>query len=75
MIIAMARGFLSNGHALIVFGFVLLNGCVRSLQHQRRARVRCMVCLVPYADNTEPTVSVKCWHVHCKSCWLQTLGV
>lgn len=33
--------------------------------------VRCHVCLNPYTD---PTVSITCWHVHCKDCWLATLG-
>ncbi|XP_064476837.1 E3 ubiquitin-protein ligase RNF220-like [Ornithodoros turicata] len=33
--------------------------------------VRCLVCLEPYR---EPAVSVCCWHVYCKDCWLHTLG-
>ncbi|KAF8338775.1 uncharacterized protein EI90DRAFT_3039102 [Cantharellus anzutake] len=31
----------------------------------------CRICLESYS---EPTVSVACWHVFCKTCWLQCLG-
>lgn len=33
---------------------------------------KCAVCLDPL---TIPVVSVVCWHVHCESCWLQSLKV
>ena len=33
---------------------------------------KCAVCLDPL---TLPVVSVVCWHVHCESCWLQSLKV
>ncbi|XP_072018321.1 E3 ubiquitin-protein ligase RNF220-like [Amphiura filiformis] len=33
--------------------------------------VRCLICMESYKT---PTVSVQCWHVHCKECWLRTLG-
>ncbi len=31
----------------------------------------CTVCMDSYSN---PLVSTVCWHVHCKSCWLQALG-
>lgn len=33
---------------------------------------KCAVCLDPL---TLPVVSVVCWHIHCESCWLQSLKV
>ena len=32
---------------------------------------RCQICLGPYQ---QPLVSIQCWHVHCRACWLQSLG-
>lgn len=32
---------------------------------------QCLICLSNY---TEPLVSVVCWHVHCKECWMQSLA-
>ncbi|KZP00165.1 hypothetical protein CALVIDRAFT_533816 [Calocera viscosa TUFC12733] len=32
----------------------------------------CRICLDPYE---EPLVSSQCWHVHCKECWMRSLGV
>merc|ERR1712135_259322 len=33
---------------------------------------RCLICFEGYRT---PLVSVACWHVHCKDCWLRVLGV
>ncbi|TPX34806.1 hypothetical protein SmJEL517_g02645 [Synchytrium microbalum] len=32
---------------------------------------KCLICLDAY---TNPCVSIVCWHVHCESCWLQTIA-
>jgi len=32
----------------------------------------CRICLDPY---DEPLISTQCWHVHCKECWMRSLGV
>lgn len=36
-----------------------------------REQGRCRVCLEPFK---EPCVSVQCWHLHCKECWMKVLG-
>ena len=36
-----------------------------------RQQTMCNVCMDSY---TSPHVSITCWHVHCKKCWLQALG-
>ncbi|XP_035213666.1 uncharacterized protein LOC118187533 isoform X2 [Stegodyphus dumicola] len=33
--------------------------------------VKCLVCMESYK---KPVVSVCCWHVHCETCWLKSLG-
>ncbi|XP_071036912.1 uncharacterized protein [Parasteatoda tepidariorum] len=33
--------------------------------------IKCQVCLESYK---KPVVSVCCWHVHCETCWLKSLG-
>lgn len=32
---------------------------------------RCLICMEGY---TNALISVNCWHVHCKTCWFQSLG-
>ena len=36
-----------------------------------RQQAMCNVCMDSYA---KPHVSIACWHVHCKQCWLRALG-
>ncbi|KAJ3129082.1 hypothetical protein HK098_002674 [Nowakowskiella sp. JEL0407] len=44
---------------------------IKFMEKQAKKVPTCLICLEPYKD---PLVSVKCWHVHCESCWLQTLA-
>ncbi|CAG0879035.1 unnamed protein product [Darwinula stevensoni] len=32
---------------------------------------KCFICKNPYL---KPLVSISCWHVHCETCWLRSLG-
>ncbi|XP_023245019.1 E3 ubiquitin-protein ligase Rnf220-like [Copidosoma floridanum] len=45
---------------------------VRELEAEMRGQgLKCLICMEPYK---KPVTSVCCWHVHCESCWLHTLG-
>jgi len=37
----------------------------------REVSTRCLICMEGYVS---PLISVNCWHVHCKTCWMQSLG-
>ncbi|XP_067416460.1 E3 ubiquitin-protein ligase RNF220-like [Emydura macquarii macquarii] len=37
----------------------------------RKDSYKCHICLDSYSV---PLTSIQCWHIHCKQCWLRTLG-
>ncbi|TPX36816.1 hypothetical protein SeMB42_g07032 [Synchytrium endobioticum] len=52
--------------------FDALKTRLRALEDaQTHQSVKCLICLDPYVD---PCVCTTCWHVHCQSCWLQTIA-
>ncbi|XP_050403405.1 E3 ubiquitin-protein ligase Rnf220 isoform X2 [Patella vulgata] len=40
-------------------------------KEEQKNKQKCLICMDAYK---EPLASIQCWHVHCESCWLQTLG-
>ncbi|KAI4454150.1 hypothetical protein MML48_10g00000206 [Holotrichia oblita] len=51
-----------------------LRNRIRELEKKECGRdevYKCLICMERYKT---PVVSVCCWHVHCETCWLQTLG-
>ncbi|GJQ67091.1 hypothetical protein Trydic_g21971 [Trypoxylus dichotomus] len=48
-----------------------LKGRIRELEKKDSEVYKCLICMERYKT---PVVSVCCWHVHCETCWLQTLG-
>lgn len=43
----------------------------RKLESDNRETTRCLICMESYSN---ALISVNCWHVHCKPCWMQSLG-
>ena len=58
-----------SGGALLVLD--ALKAKVRQQEAMLQHVPRCLICLGPYE---QPLVSIQCWHVHCRACWLQSLG-
>lgn len=50
-----------------------LKSRIRELERrlQKDEVCKCLICMDRYQN---PVVSVRCWHVHCETCWMQTLG-
>jgi len=48
-----------------------LKAKLRQQEQLLRQTPRCQICLGPY---DQPYTSIQCWHVHCRACWLQSLG-
>merc|ERR1719468_501045 len=43
----------------------------RKHESDNRETSRCLICMESYSN---ALISVNCWHVHCKHCWMQSLG-
>ncbi|ESO86621.1 hypothetical protein LOTGIDRAFT_128647 [Lottia gigantea] len=48
-----------------------LKAKLKDKEDQQKNKQKCLICMDVYK---EPLASIQCWHVHCESCWLQTLG-
>ncbi|KAJ3047346.1 hypothetical protein HK097_011602 [Rhizophlyctis rosea] len=48
-----------------------LKGRLRDLEQQSQNNPKCLICLDPYKN---PLTSIICWHVHCETCWMETLA-
>ncbi|XP_055374029.1 E3 ubiquitin-protein ligase RNF220 [Condylostylus longicornis] len=44
---------------------------IREYENQTTTKNKCLICMDVYF---KPAVSICCWHVHCETCWLRTLG-
>jgi len=66
--IAAAAAAHEPGQLLVVEA---LKAKLRQQEQLLRQTPRCQICLGPY---DEPYTSIQCWHVHCRACWLQSLG-
>ncbi|BFY99988.1 hypothetical protein BsWGS_03030 [Bradybaena similaris] len=44
---------------------------LRDLEAERTEKQKCLICMEPYRT---PLTSIQCWHVHCETCWMRTLG-
>jgi hypothetical protein len=52
-----------------------LRAALADREHEQGQGAKCLVCLGGLGRlGSEPTVSVKCWHVYCRPCWLQALA-
>jgi len=48
-----------------------LKAQIREQRTQTENKYQCLICLEEYKV---PLVSINCWHVHCESCWMESLG-